>query len=40
MQLLAKRFGVFCSTRFKDEFGSRVLYLLELFDDCTWIAYQ
>ena len=34
MQLLKKRFGVFCSMRFKDEFGCRVLYLLEWFDDC------
>ena len=34
MQLIEKRFGVFCSTRFKDEFSCRVLYLLELFDDC------
>ena len=29
-----KRFGVFCSTRFKDEFGFWVLYLFEWFDDC------
>ena len=29
VQLLEKRFGVFSSTRFKDEFGCRVLYLLE-----------
>ena len=34
VQLLEKRFGVFCSMRFKDEFGCRVLYLLEWFDDC------
>ena len=34
VQLLEKRFGVFCSTRFKDQFGCRVLYLLEWFDDC------
>ena len=34
LQLLEKRFGVFCSMRFKDEFGCRVLYLLEWFDDC------
>ena len=34
VQLLEKRFGVFCSTRFKDEFSCRVLYLLEWFDDC------
>ena len=27
VQLLEKRFGVFCSTRFKDEFSCRVLYL-------------
>ena len=26
-----KRFGMFCSTRFKDEFGFRVLYLFEWF---------
>ena len=25
---------MFCSTRLKDELGSRVLYLLEWFDDC------
>ena len=40
VQLLEKRFGVFCSTRFKDEFGCRVLYLLEWFDDCLWITCQ
>ena len=40
VQLLEKRFGVFCSTRFKDEFGCRVLYLLKWFDDCMWIACQ
>ena len=34
VQLLEKRFGVFCSTRFKDGFDCRVLYLLEWFDDC------
>ena len=28
VQLLEKRFGVFCFTRFKDEFGCRVLYLI------------
>ena len=38
--LLKKSFGVFCSTRLKDELGSRVLYLLERFDDCLWIACQ
>ena len=38
VQLLEKRFGVFCSTRFKDEFSCRVVYLLEWFDDCLWIA--
>ena len=27
VQLLEKMFGVFCSTRFKDEFSCRVLYL-------------
>ena len=26
-QLLDKRFGLFCSTRFKNKFGCRVLYL-------------
>ena len=31
VQLLEKRFSVFCSTRFKDEFGCRVLYLWRLF---------
>ena len=40
VQLLKKRFSVFCSTRLKDELGSRVLYLLEWFDDCLWIACQ
>ena len=29
VQLFEKRFGVFCSTRFKDEFGCRVPYFLE-----------
>ena len=33
VQLLEKRFGMFCSMRFRDEFGCRVLYLLEWFDD-------
>ena len=28
--MIEKRFGVFCYTRFKDEFGCRVLYLLQL----------
>ena len=40
VQLLKKRFSVFCSTRLKDELGSRVLYLLEWFDDCLLIACQ
>ena len=40
VQLLEKRFGGFCSTRFKDEFGCRVLFLLEWFDDCLWITCQ
>ena len=31
---------MFCSTRLYDELGSRVLYLLEWFDDCLWIACQ
>ena len=35
MQLLARRFGVFCSGIFKHEFSCRVLYLLEWFDDCV-----
>ena len=39
-QLLEKRFRVFCSTRFKDEFSCRVLYLLKWFDDCLWITCQ
>ena len=38
--LLEKRFGVFCSTIFKDEFSCRVLYLLKWFDDCLWITCQ
>ena len=29
MQFIEKRSGVFCYIRFKDEFGCRVLYLLE-----------
>ena len=40
VQLLKKRFGVFCSTRLKDELDSRVLYLLEWFDECLWITRQ
>ena len=36
VQLLEKTFGAFCSTRFKDEFGCRVLYLLVWSDDCLW----
>ena len=40
VQLLEKRFGGFCSTRFKDEFGFRILYLLGWFDDCLWITCQ
>ena len=40
VQLLEKRFGVFCSTRFKDAFGCRVLYLLEWFDDNLLITCQ
>ena len=41
VQLLEKRFGVFCSTRFKDEFSCRVLYLLlKRFDDCLRITCQ
>ena len=39
-QLLEKSCGVFCSTRFKDEFGCRIMYLLEWFNDCLWIACQ
>ena len=38
VQLHEKRFGVFCSTRFKYEFCCRVLYLLEWFVGCLWIA--
>ena len=34
VQLLEKRFNVLCCTRFMDEFGCRVLYVLEWFDDC------
>ena len=34
VQLLEKRFDVLCCTRFMDEFGCRVLYVLEWFDDC------
>ena len=34
VQLLEKRSGVFCSMRFKDEFGCIVLYLTEWFGDC------
>ena len=40
VRLLEKRFGVFCSKRFKDEFGCKVLYLLKWFDDCLWITSQ
>ena len=40
VKLLKKRFGVFCSTRLKDELDSRVLYLLEWFDECLWITRQ
>ena len=40
VQLLEKRFGVFCSVRFKDEFSCRVLDLLKWFDDCLWITCQ
>ena len=35
MQLLEKTFGMFYSTKFKDEFGCRVMYLLEWFDNCA-----
>ena len=31
VQLLEKRFGVFCSTRFKDEFGCRVLHFCTMY---------
>ena len=37
---LLEKFGVFCSTKFKDEFSFGVLYLLEWFDDCLWITCQ
>ena len=40
VQLLKKRFGIFCSMRFKEEFGCRVVYLLEWIDDCLWITCQ
>ena len=40
VQLLEKRFGMFCSMKFKDEFSCRVRYLLEWFDDCLWITCQ
>ena len=33
VQLFKKRFAVFCSMRLKNELGSRVLYLLEQFED-------
>ena len=33
VHVVEKSFGLICSTRFKDEFGCRVLYLLEWFDD-------
>ena len=39
-QLLEKRFGVFCCTRFRDELSCRVPYLLKWFDDCLWITCQ
>ena len=35
VQLLEKKFDVFCSKRFKDEFSCGVMYLLEWFDDCV-----
>ena len=38
VQLLSKRLSVFCSTRLTDELGSRVLYLLEWFNECLWVA--
>ena len=31
---------MFCSTRLKDELGNGVLYFLEWFDDCLWMACQ
>ena len=37
---LLEKFGVFCSTKFKDEFNFGVLYYLEWFDNCLWIACQ
>ena len=40
VQLLKKRFGVFCFTRLKDELDSRILYLLEWFVECLWITCQ
>ena len=40
VQSLKKRFSTFCSTRLKNQLGSRVLYLLEWSDDCLWIACQ
>ena len=40
LYLLEKMFSVFCSTGLKDEFGCRVLYLSEWFDDCLWITCQ
>ena len=40
VQLLEKRFGVFCSVRFKVEFSCSFLYLLKWFDDCLWITCQ
>ena len=40
VQFLEKRFGVFCSTRIMDDFGCRILYLLEWFDDHLWITCQ
>ena len=40
VQLLEKRFGVFCSTIFKDEFQwlQSSCCTLEWFDDCLWIT--
>ena len=38
MQLLEKRSDVFCSTRFKDEFGYTVLCMLKVFDDRLCLA--
>ena len=38
--MLEKRFGVLCSTKFKNAFGCRVLNFLKWFDDCLWVACQ